>query len=141
MQCEHCGVDPDIVAERLMQARERVNDLELELMELRKSELDRKMEVLRDLRSPSPPYVFPDRRPTKYDATARGEVWVVCGSLHTDGTGWRWDMTQADGLVAGDIWVPIYLLHLESIPEVAERARELTCKPAFANTTMPDEPQ
>lgn len=77
----------------------------------------------------SPPYVFPDREPTKYDATARGEVWVVCGSLYTDGTGWRWDMAQADELVPGDIWVPIHLLHSEPIPEVAERSRELGSVP------------
>ncbi len=82
-------------------------------------------ELLGEPRSSSPPYVFPDRRPAKYDATAKGELWVVCGPLFTDGTGWRWDMTHVDELVPGDIWVPIHLLHTVEIPEVAARSREL----------------
>ncbi len=78
----------------------------------------------------SPPYVFPDRKPAKYDATARGQVWVVCGSKYSDGTGWRWDMTKVDELVPGDIWVPIHLLHTKPIAEIAERSLELQRAPA-----------
>ena len=70
------------------------------------------------LRKAQPPYGFPRRIPTKYDCTAKGEVWVVCGPLYKDGTGWRWDMTPGAELVDGDIWVPIHLLHTDPIPEV-----------------------
>ncbi len=70
----------------------------------------------------SPPYVFPDRTPGKYDATAKGEVWVVCGPVYTDGTGWLWGRTVRSDLKPGDIWVPIHLLHTVQIPEIAERA-------------------
>jgi hypothetical protein len=72
-----------------------------------------------------PPYVFPDRRPTTYDSNRKGELWVMCGPVYTDGTGWRWDKTAADELVDGDIWVPIHLLHSEPIPKIAERSRQL----------------
>ena len=85
-------------------------------------------EGFRGMDAQAPPYVFPDRKPTKYDATARGEVWVVCGSIYTDGTGWRWDTTQADELVPGDIWVPIHLLHSEPIATIVKRSLDLQKK-------------
>ena len=77
----------------------------------------------------SPPYVFPDRKPTFYDSDRRNDVWAVSGPTYTDGTGWNWEKRDVDLLVAGDIWVPIHTLHSEPIAAIAERARELSPAP------------
>lgn len=77
------------------------------------------------MKSDRPPYVYPDRKPDKYDMDRHGHVWVVLSPMYKDGTGWNWGVTLGNELEPGDIWVPIHLLHSREIPAVVARSEEL----------------